>query len=377
MTHKVLIIQKYIPHYRAPLFERLRTALENVDIKLELIGGRGSAEYRIRKSGAQIPWATSSRDIYLFGERLVLQPCLCRALSADLVIVEQANKLLLNYALQFLRPFVRMRLAFWGHGFCHQQERYSLSNKFKSLITKHVDWWFAYTPSVAEYVEAQGFPKDRITVVQNAIDTSSLGHLASQVSTEDIAQLRKKYGLTQGKTGVFCSSMYKEKQLPFLIQCAEELHRQDQGFSMIFIGSGVDAHFVEEAREKHSWIHYAGPQFGIEKVKLILAADFMLLPGAVGLNILDSFVLERPLVTTDSHGHGPEIAYLDNNVNGILTPFTMESYIEAVANLIREPARLQELRRGCRESCKCYTIEAMVENFVKGILQCLQEDIKK
>ncbi|MGA2507467.1 MAG: glycosyltransferase family 4 protein [Chitinispirillaceae bacterium] len=371
MTKKVLIVQRYIAHYQISFFEQLCNALESASIQLELIGGQGSLSDRAKRDAANIPWVIPSNDFYLFGERLVFQPCLRCALSADLVIIEQANKYLLNYVLQFLRPFSHRLLAFWGHGFCHQQSLNSPSNKFKSFVTKHVDWWFAYTESVAEYVEAQGFPKDRITVVQNAIDTSSLSQMAAQVTSEDIALLRKKYGLTQGKTGVFCGGMYKEKQLPFLIQCAEELHKQDQGFSMIFIGSGVDAHLVEEAASRNSWIHYAGPEFGLEKVKLILAADFMLSPGLVGLGILDSFVLERPLVTTDYPLHSPEITYLDNNVNGILTPFTMEAYSKAVTNLMWESARLQKLRCKCRESGQRYTIETMVEKCVKGIQQCL------
>ena len=372
MRKKVVIIYRHIVQYRVPFYELLLTRLRNEGIELVLIGGQGNTSNRAKNDLVKLPWAISSKDIYLFHETLVLQPCLRRALSADLVIVEQANKLLLNYALQILRPFVHTRLAFWGHGYCHQQPGNSLSNRFKSLITKNVDWWFAYTSSVAEYVVAQGFLRERITIVQNAIDTSTLSQLASRVSAEDIALVRKKYALTQGKTGVFCGGMYKEKQLPFLFQCAESLNKQDRAFSVIFIGSGLDAHFVEDAARKYPWIHYAGPQFGIEKVRLILAADFMLLPGAVGLGIIDSFVLERPLVTTDCPGHGPEIAYLDNNVNGIITPFTTEHYVNAVAELMRYPARLQELRGGCRGAGQRYTIEAMVENFADGVKICLQ-----
>ena len=377
MTKKVLIILRYIPHYRRPFFERLRSILAAEGIILELIGGQGSTADHAKKDLANIPWVTSSRDIYLFGEKLVLQPCLRSALSADLVIVEQANKILLNYALQFLRPFVRLRLAFWGHGFCHQQDMRSLSNKFKSFIIKHVDWWFAYTSSVAEHVETQGFPRDRITIVQNTIDTSSLSQMVSQASAEEISLVRKKYRLTQGKTGIFCGGMYKEKQLSFLIECTEELHKQDPEFSMIFIGSGVLAHIVEEAATKHQWIHYTGPQFGLEKIKLIVAADFMLLPGGVGLGILDSFVLERPLITTDCLGHGPEIAYLQNSVNGVRTPFSMEPYTGAIARLMLEPGWLQELQRGCRESGRRYTIDTMVENFAQGVQQCLLKDRKR
>jgi L-malate glycosyltransferase len=377
MTKKVLFIESHIPQYRVAFFERARADLAYKGIDFQLIGGQGSSSDRARKDAAQISWATSSRNIHLLGGKLILQPCLFRSLSADLVIVDQANKLLLNYVLQFLRPFFRMRLAFWGHGFCHQQPLNSLSNKFKSLIIKNADWWFAYTSSVAEYVAAQGFPKDRMTIVQNAIDTSALSQMAARITTDEILLIRKKYNLTEGKTGVFCGGMYKEKQVPFLIHCAEQLHLHDREFSMIFIGSGVDAHFVDEAASRHPWIHYVGPQFGFEKVKLILAADFMLIPGAVGLAILDGFALQRPLVTTDCPGHGPEIAYLDNNSNGILTPFTKESYSEAIASLIREPGRLRTLRRGCEESGRRYTIEAMVGNFVDGVCRCLQIDTIK
>ena len=38
------------------------------------------------------------------------------AIKSDLVIVEQANKLLINYILIVLRRFTKIKFAFWGHG---------------------------------------------------------------------------------------------------------------------------------------------------------------------------------------------------------------------------------------------------------------------
>ena len=45
-----------------------------------------------------------------------------------------------------------------------------------------------------------------------------------------------------------------------------------------------------------------------------------LLPGAVGLGVLDSFAFDVPLVTVDLPYHGPEIDYVRDGENGVKLP---------------------------------------------------------
>jgi exopolysaccharide biosynthesis WecB/TagA/CpsF family protein len=55
-------------------------------------------------------------------------------------------------------------IVFVGLG-CPKQE------KWKQIWLTKVDWWFAYNDLSAGIVRSLGYPEERITSVQNAIDT--------------------------------------------------------------------------------------------------------------------------------------------------------------------------------------------------------------
>jgi len=95
-------------------------------------------------------------------------------------------------------------------------------------------------------------------------------------------------------------------------------------------------------------------------------------PGLVGLGILDSFVCEVPMVTTDCCLHSPEIVYLQSSVNGLMTNNIQEDFVSECVSLITNPAKLVALKQGCKSSASTYTVENMARNFADGVEQCLQ-----
>jgi hypothetical protein len=55
------------------------------------------------------------------------------------------------------------------------------------------------------------------------------------------------------------------------------------------------------------------------------------MPGLVGLVIIDNFVTQLPMFTTDNNNniHSPEVSYLQNDVNGVMTANTLDDYVDA------------------------------------------------
>ena len=76
---------------------------------------------------------------------------------------------------------------------------------------------------------------------------------------------------------------------------------------------------VEGFCSSREWAHYVGPLFGQARVPYFLLADVFLMPGAIGLAVLDCFALQLPMLTTTFRYHGPERAYVIDQVNGIVT----------------------------------------------------------
>jgi glycosyltransferase involved in cell wall biosynthesis len=118
-------------------------------------------------------------------------------------------------------------------------------------------------------------------------------------------------------------------------------------------------------------LHYVGPIYGPDRAAYFKLGLAMLMPGLVGLAIVDSFVTQAPIFTTDLPLHSPEIAYLENGINGVMTDFTVEAYADAVAAYLEDGVAQEKLKRGCAESARLYTLENMVGNFAAGIKSCL------
>lgn len=107
-------------------------------------------------------------------------------------------------------------------------------------------------------------------------------------------------------------------------------------------------------------------------MKYFKIAAVQIMPGAVGLGILDSFAMETPLITTVQDFHGPEISYLENGKNGVITKNDIEEYSNAVVKLLISKEYIK-MSSYCQLCAGKYTIEHMVENFKTGVLYCLDD----
>lgn len=142
---------------------------------------------------------------------------------------------------------------------------------------------------------------------------------------------------------------------------------------MLFVGAGPEAAYVEQQAATTPWLHYVGPRFGSDAVPYFMLSRLLLMPGLVGLVVLDAFALEVPLVTTAVPYHSPEISYLRPGENGVVVTEADDAhaYAHAVAGLLRDNDQRQRLVAGCHRESQRYTLENMVARFKDGITQAL------
>jgi len=368
---RVLIVQRRLTSYRVALFEKLREALVVQAIDLHLATGQATPDEEAKRDGGRLDWAHPLRTRYYMGSRLCWQPLGPVLDGADLVIVAHENKLIYNHWL-VVRPR-RFRLAFWGHGRNWQaREGGWLRERFKRWEARRVDWWFAYTQRSVRAIEESGFPQGRITNLNNAIDTRALTALGNSVSQEELDSTRRDVGLAESPVGVYLGSLYREKRLGFLLEAAGHIRNLLPNFRLLIIGDGPERETVARFAAAHDWVLWRGALSGREKALHLLLGDVLLMPGLVGLSILDAFALERPMVTTAWRFHSPEIEYLEDGTNGLITPDNPVAYAQSVAALVIDRERLMRLRAGCRESAAVYTLDAMVSRFADGIRSALE-----
>jgi glycosyltransferase involved in cell wall biosynthesis len=372
----VAFVQARIPHYREPFFRLLRSRLAESGIELWLVYGQPSSGEASKLDAVDVAWGhrVETRHFSFGGKVLTWQPCLSLLRGMDLVVVEQASRHLLNYWLLVQQAVGGPRLAFWGHGRTVQTEHRSrLGDTVKRYLSKRAHWCFAYTDAGADVFREMGVREQRITVVQNAIDTTPLIRERHRVRCEDSARLRDTLGIVGRNVCIYSGSLYPEKRLAFLVRAAELVRCEVADFELIVVGAGPDRSIAEGAAERLPWLHYVGPVFGVDRVPYFELARLMLVPGLVGLAVIDSFAMEVPLVTTTSPSHAPEIDYLRSGHNGlIVSGESPQAYASEVASLLLDVRRLASLAAGCRASTAIYTMEAMVDRFACGIATALE-----
>jgi glycosyltransferase involved in cell wall biosynthesis len=360
--------------YRIAFFCRLHEALQDDGVHLTVAYSEPVAGELGKADNAELPGSVGLKvkGHWLARGRLLYQPLLGRILKSDLVVVEQANKYILNWLLMVASRIGAKKTAFWGHGRNRQQPNGTLAQRLKKFTLRSADWWFAYTDGVAEYLAGAGFPSGKITTVCNSIDLGEFRRLIAEVADHDSAELRVSLQIPRHAfIALYCGGLYPDKRINFLIDAAEQVQAVIPEFHLIIIGGGQEVTSVNAAAEQHRWIHYVGPQFRQKKAQLFRMAHIFLMPAAVGLSILDSFAAELPILTTSIENHGPEIEYLQDGVNGLIAKPDSRHYAQMIIHVLQTPEQLCRLRQGARESARRYSIEAMVEHFRAGLVKAL------
>lgn len=378
---RVVITQHRLLHYRQAFFERLRLAAAARGIELRLVHGQASKTEALKKDVGQLAWADAMRNRFLRlrGVDLIWQPYPSALRDADLVVLIQENRILSNYPWLLrlgLRP--AQRIAYWGHGRNLQSAApKGLRERWKRWFVNRVDWWFAYTEQTHGILQGDGFPADRITVLDNAIDNEQFLRDLGAVTVEQQLACRQRLGAVAGApVGLYCGSLYPDKRLDLLLTAAEAVHAALPAFRLVVIGDGPSRPVLTDAAVTRPWLQWVGVQRGVDKAAWFRVADLYLSPGAVGLHVLDAFCAGIPMITTEGARHGPEIAYLRSGHNGFVVEDDAGIYAQTVLQLLRDPALLERVRAAAAEDAQRYTLDNMVQNFMRGIEGCLAQPRK-
>jgi glycosyltransferase involved in cell wall biosynthesis len=358
-----------LTHYRVAFFESLRTQLASANVDLMLAYGDATAEEERKADGGDIDWAHRLRTRYFLNGRICAQRFEHLSAGCDLTVVTHENKLLFNLKEQYFGQ--GRKLALWGHGGNLQGNPSSLRERFKRRVARQADWWFGYTDMSLPLIERSGFPRSRVTILNNSVDTAAMRAQLRSITPSDQRALIADVGLCGGPVGVFVGSLYEEKRIPFLLDAAVLIRERVPDFELLIVGGGKQADLVESFCRNRTWAHYLGVRKGREKVLALSLGHVLLNPGLVGLGILDSFVCRIPMITTDCGLHSPEIAYLAHGVNGVMTPDSMPDFVDATCVLLRDEAGRRKMQEGCARSSEEYTVDNMAKNFSAGVQSCL------
>lgn len=362
------MIQPTVARYREPLFARLDKSLGHHDIALRV--ATGGYEQIARGDVASRPSfrAVQTDSIHVGGSVLVRRHWQEACQRPDLVIVEQAIKNLETYPLLARRYFGGPGVAMWGHGRSYSTPQGPAATALKQFLTRRGQWFFAYTQAGADHAAAHGFPRTRISVLHNTIDDQALRADLNAIGTDAVDSFQRRLHLYPGRTALFMGGVDSAKGIDFLLESARLAASDLPGFVLLVAGAGQDLRTVEAAERSGAPVRALGRVDGNAKALALKSADVLAIPEWIGLVAVDSLVSGRPIVSTVHHSHSPEHEYLEPGRTASFTAHTPVEYAASLTSLLTDAPRLTSMQRACEEAAPRYSLAAMVDQFVEGVL---------
>ena len=355
---RVVFVQKFVPHYRLPFFERVRDALAEQGIEFLLVYCEPDPYENSKVQMVYPDWGirASTRHFSVLNRYLYWAGIFKYLKKGDLVVVEHAAKLIDNYIIFAARQLGWLQMGYFGHGENFQATtEYKVSAIVKKLMLRRVDHWFAYTEVSRNSLHKQSVDESIITVVNNTLAMPENAALATQTP--------------EPFSCVYVGGLYTLKLLPLLIDAASLVAANFSEFQLHIVGDGPDKPLLVEAAETRPWLTVHGSLYGLDRDRVLAQSSAILMPGLVGLIAIDSFQFERPILTSDAGEHSPEIAYLVNGENCLIDTGKVDakSFATLITRYLSDPALQEKLRAGCRQSSELYSIENMAANFCSAI----------
>ena len=284
MGRNVLVVQEHLPHYRVDFFDGIRNTLAGRGVGVDLVHRKGQSRQFL---AGELDWGIEVPATKI-GGFVWHRDTVRRAMGYDLVICGHELKYLSGAMIQLLSACGGPKFAYWGHGpGVGRGPGWDVKNRIKRMQAVRADWWFAYTRSGMERLRGCGFSSERVTIVGNAIDTRKLMAARRALRAEEVETVRREHGISGIQVGIYTGGLYKLKRIEFLIRSAEAIREAIPEFELIVIGDGPDRPLIEDAAGRHGWIHYVGAKSDLEKIPFWALSSVVLMPGGVGLVILD------------------------------------------------------------------------------------------
>lgn len=372
--------QSTIPHYRVPFY----AAVENLKPKwweFTVIYDKEEAQKNFymtsdpEKFNFKIK-TLKSYSINVFGRRLIFQTFPFTSFNYDLLIVGQAMNNI-AYPLSFIRKIFGKLVVYWGQG----RDLYlirngilkNLSENIKFFLTKYADGFFAYTPGVKSYLINKGIKSDYIFSLQNTLDINDQRR-TYQTLLPNRKMLRRNFSVENCKVLLYVGRFNKEKRVDIIADAFLKLVELDDSYVLIIVGGG-DKRLITELINKcgHDRVKLFNSVPENEIGKYFVMSDLFLIPGSVGLNVIQAMCYDLVPVVINTPFQSPEFEYLNNNNAVILGQNSSpEEFAIAIHDLLANDLQINKLKIELWHSIQHLTIENMALNFIGGVNQLLK-----
>jgi glycosyltransferase involved in cell wall biosynthesis len=268
----------------------------------------------------------------------------------------------------------RGRTAVWGHASAYVSDSSLVDSVIEKWQMRRAVRTFAYTQGGGEFAKSVGVGTERITIVQNSLDTDAMRGQIAVMKDEVVEKLRAEHDLYTPDIACFVGALDGSKRLDMLLDIADYVVGQMPNFRLLVAGAGpLEASLIEAIRSRPHVLFLGRADLALKAIIARLSRG-MLMPGRVGLVAVDSFAMGVPIITSTWRYHAPEFEYLVNGENALVAPEDSITAIgEATVRLMRDDPLHTRLRDGCLRSTEQYSLQHMVQRFADGVEMALTE----
>ncbi len=376
MNRPIAYVARFVPEYRRPILEKLN---EQLDGRLIVCAGtsRDTSFKDLSRGPAPGYRRIDLKNRWIGNQRALIQnSCPIFGCNPIVILAEESPR---TVSLPWLLATARLKqigTLLWGH-FSSNRRAFSernLLDRYRIALAKRVDGCVCYTDEIADLIRPH-VPAERRFIARNTLDTDELFQIHKTLEAEGKEHVRARLGIPmQGKTMVFIGRLVADKKPEVLLNLHKKLCTKEKT-TLIIIGDGPERNrLIAQAQDEDLGnVFFPGTLTKLEdSAPWMYAADVMVCPGYVGLNVNHAFCLGLPVVTCSSPDpqiryHSPEIAYLKTGVNGVLAPYgDLDSLVKATLTVLEDQERFSSQAYEYAQS------HLQLQGMIVGLVQAIE-----
>jgi glycosyltransferase involved in cell wall biosynthesis len=371
---KILIIQRFFPHYRRFIFDAISKEHELLLLHSNVSSNIKQIETTYSKKVRSWKYAKNETSIFLFVIRDILR------FKPSIIIHEFAIGIL---SLQFVLAYCKLmniKLVLWSHGYDRKKGFFpssSIIDWIRLKIINSSNGIILYSNSDKEIIKKFVNPK-HIFVAQNALNTNVLNQIQQELTIIGREEVKKKIGFHHKYNLIFIGRILSSKKPDYLIKAYLQLPKSIKDSTCIhFVGEGEYIEQLNVLIDKYhinSHVCFHGSIYDDYKNgELLYSSDLMVMPGELGLSVNYAFNFNCPVLSflqiDNFPAHGPEVEYVKNDETGyLLMDHTESGLANCIANYLTDVTKQNRMRENVFDFSKNI---CNVENMVQGIRDCI------
>lgn len=360
-----IIIQRRLTHYRVPFYNKLNESVDFTLFVRENTVKVADINFSLKKITGLFPFKKRKSLGILFFERIIFK------YKPEQVVVEFDLNILNIWVLLLLRKFFHFSLVLWTHGYSSKTHFFDPQKKFVDRVRnywyKKADKIFVYEKKAYELLVPYVL-KNKITILNNSVDTSQLVFLKEKNKNIYQSDLKKALGIQEKFVITFLGSLAARKHPTELVNIFKAIKREIDSVALLYIGDGSERQKIVDSISMNnvSNVYMLG---AINDTKILInylcISNLIAIPGHIGLVANTAIAMGIPLFTIKLgkyvKSHAPEFNYLIHKENAFIATDEV-SFTQSIVDYLQGNLNFNKKNQNLDLS-----LDNMVRNFEEGL----------